>query len=162
VHSPFIVQGECLHCAGPRQVGPANRSLFYEIWRSLAPHCSLHSWEVDVRIDSLDMVLCHLAGTVPAVSVTYSGRRAVTVGLEPFVRRRSCADPPRRYLRAHCGSARLGAPVAGHHHPRARRRDGTVRRLCTVYSDTTRRLGNRWAYRDVSLPASCVSGRPYF
>jgi hypothetical protein len=22
---PFIVQGECLHCAGPRQVGPANR-----------------------------------------------------------------------------------------------------------------------------------------
>jgi hypothetical protein len=27
---PFIVQGERLHCAGPRQVGPASRSLFYE------------------------------------------------------------------------------------------------------------------------------------
>jgi hypothetical protein len=28
---PFIVQGRCLHCAGPRQVAPANRSLLYEI-----------------------------------------------------------------------------------------------------------------------------------
>jgi hypothetical protein len=115
-----------------------------------------------VRIHSLDMVVCRLAGTVPAISVTYSGRRAVTVGLEPFVRRRSCADPPRRCLRAHCGSARLGSSVAGHHHPRARRRDGTVRRLRTLYGDTTRRLGNRRAYRGVSSPAPCVSGRPYF
>jgi hypothetical protein len=36
------------------------------------------------------------------VSVTHSGRRVVTVGLEPSDRRRSCADPPHRRLRAHC------------------------------------------------------------
>jgi hypothetical protein len=74
----------------------------------------------------------------------------------------SSADPPRRCLRAHCGSARLGSPVTGHHNARARRHDGIVRRLRTVYGDTTRRLGNRRAYRGVSLPAPCVSGRPYF
>jgi hypothetical protein len=51
---------------------------------------------------------------------------------------------------------------AGHHHARARRRDRTVRRLRTVYGDTMRHLGNRRAYRGVSLPAPCVSGRPYF
>jgi hypothetical protein len=68
----FIVQGRCLHCAGPRQVGPANRVLLYAIWRSPspAPRCSLHSWEDNVRIHSLDTVVRFLAGTVTAVSVT--------------------------------------------------------------------------------------------
>jgi hypothetical protein len=32
---PFIDQGECLHSAGPRQVGPANRGLFYERYGDL-------------------------------------------------------------------------------------------------------------------------------
>jgi hypothetical protein len=32
---PFIVQGRCLHCAGPRQVGPAYRTLFYERYGDL-------------------------------------------------------------------------------------------------------------------------------
>jgi hypothetical protein len=76
-----------------------------------------------MRIYSQDMVLCRLTGTVPAVSVTHSGRRVVTVGLEPSVRCRSCADPPRRRLCAHCGSTRLGSPAADHHYPRARCRD---------------------------------------
>jgi hypothetical protein len=30
--------------------------------------------------------------------------------------RRGSANPPRRCLRVHCGSARLGSPVMGHHH----------------------------------------------
>jgi hypothetical protein len=33
---PFIDQGECLHCAGPRQVGPTNRSLLYERYGDLS------------------------------------------------------------------------------------------------------------------------------
>jgi hypothetical protein len=125
------------------------------IWRSSspAPLCSPLYRETDVRVYSQDVVLCHLTGTVPAVSVTHSGRRAVTVGLEPFVRRRSCVDLPRRRLRAHCGSARLGSPAADHHYQRARCRDWTVRRLRTVYGDTTRRRGNRRAYHGVSSPA---------
>jgi hypothetical protein len=36
---------------------------------------------------------------------------------------------PHRRLRAHCYSARLSSPAAGHHYLRARRRDGTTRRL---------------------------------
>jgi hypothetical protein len=66
-------------------------------------------------------------------------------------------------------SARTVAAYASAHllqaiitHARARRHDGTVRRLRTVFGDATRRLGNRRAYRDVSLPAPCVSGRLYF
>jgi hypothetical protein len=110
-----------------------------------------------VRIYSQDMVLCRLTGTVPAVSVTHSGRRAVTVGQEPSDRRRSCANPPRRHLRAHYGSAHLGSPAANHHYPRARCREWIVRRLGTVYGDMTRRLENRRAYRGVSSPAPCVS-----
>jgi hypothetical protein len=114
---PFIVQGECLHCAGPRQVGPANRSLLYVIWRSPspAPRCSLHGWEDNVRIHNLDTAVWCLAGTVTAVSVTQQWSCVTTVGWEP-VRRRSSADPLRRCLRVHCGSARLGSPVTGHHH----------------------------------------------
>jgi hypothetical protein len=37
---------------------------------SPAPSCSPHNREVDVRIYSLDMAVCRLAGTVAAVSVT--------------------------------------------------------------------------------------------
>jgi hypothetical protein len=68
-----------------------------EIQRSSspAPSCSPLDREVDVRIYSQDMVMCHLTGTVPAVSVTRSGRRAVTVGLVPSDKRRGCIDPPR-------------------------------------------------------------------
>jgi hypothetical protein len=39
--------------------------------------------------------------------------------------------------------------------------DGTVRRLCTVHGDTTRRLQIRQTYRGVSIPAPYVSGRPH-
>jgi hypothetical protein len=63
------------------------------------------------------MVMCRLTGTVPAVSVTHSGSRAVTVGLVPSDKRRGRVDPPRRRLRAHCESARLNSPAADHHHP---------------------------------------------
>jgi hypothetical protein len=62
---PFIVQEECLHCAGPRQVGPAYRSLFYERYL----RSPLYR-EVDVRICSQHMAVCSLACTVTAVSVT--------------------------------------------------------------------------------------------
>jgi hypothetical protein len=44
---------------------------------------------------------------------------------------------------------------------RAQRRDGTVHSPRTVRGDTTRRLQIRRAYRGVSLPAPCVSGRPH-
>jgi hypothetical protein len=64
-------------------------------------------------------------------------------------------------LRVHCYSAHLSPPAAGHHYACARRRDGTVRCLRTVFGVTTRHLGNRQAYRGVSLPTLCVSGRPY-
>jgi hypothetical protein len=37
-----------------------------------------------------------------------------------------------------------------------------MRSMRTVHGDTTRHLGNRRAYRGVSLPAPCVSGRPLF
>jgi hypothetical protein len=90
--------------------------------------------------------MCCLAGTVTAVSVTQEWSRAATVGLES-VRRGSSTDPPRRCLCVHYGSARLSSPVTDHHHARARRCDGTVRHLRTIYGDTTRRLGNKWAYR---------------
>jgi hypothetical protein len=70
-----------------------------------------------VHIYSQDMVTRRLTGTVPVVSVTHSGRRAVIVGLVPSDRRRGCVDLPRRRLRAHCGSARLSSPAADHHHP---------------------------------------------
>jgi hypothetical protein len=91
---PFIVQGRCLYYAGPRQVGPANRILLYAIWRSPspAPRCSLHSWEDNVRIHSLDTVVRCLAGTVTAVSVTQQWSRVATVGSES-VRRGGSADP---------------------------------------------------------------------
>jgi hypothetical protein len=110
-------------------VGPANRSLFYEIWRSSspAPHCSPHDWEVDVRIHNRDMAVRRLAGTVTAV---LPNSEAVLPLLgQNLSARRSSADPPRRCLRAHCCSARLGSPVASHHYPHARRRDGTTCRL---------------------------------
>jgi hypothetical protein len=90
-----------------------------EIQRSLSPSpsCSPLDREVDVRIYSQDMVMCRLTGTVSAVSVTHSGRHAVTVGLVPSNRRKGCVDPPRRHLRAYYGSARLNSPAADHHHP---------------------------------------------
>jgi hypothetical protein len=116
---PFIVQGRCLHCAGPRQVGPANRDLLYVIWRSLSPapcRC-LHGWEDNVRIFNLDAVVCCLAGTVTAVavSVTQQWCCAATVGRDSD-RHWGSADPPRRCLRAHCGSTRLGSLVTAHHY----------------------------------------------
>jgi hypothetical protein len=68
---PFIVQGRCLHCAGPRQVGPANRDLLYVIQRSPspAPCHSLLGWEDNVRIHNPDTVVCRPVGTVTAISV---------------------------------------------------------------------------------------------
>jgi hypothetical protein len=118
---PFIVQERCLHCAGPRQVGPANRCLPYMIWRSPspAPCCSLHGWEDSVRIHNPDTVVCCPAGTVTAINVTQQWCCAATVGYDSD-RRGGSADPPRRCLHAHCGSARLSLPVTGHHHATCR------------------------------------------
>jgi hypothetical protein len=84
------------------------------------------------------------------------------LGQDPLTGVEVALTLPRRRLCVHCYSVHLSSPAAGHHHVCARCRDGTVRCLRTVYSVTTRRLGNRRAYRGVSLPASCVSGRPYF
>jgi hypothetical protein len=114
---PFIVQGRCLHCAGPRQVSPANRDLLYVIWRSPSPapcRC-LHGWEDNVRIYNLDVVVCCPAGTVTAVSVTQQWCCVATVGCDSG-RRGGSAVPPRRCLRAHCSSVRLSSPVTCHHH----------------------------------------------
>jgi hypothetical protein len=90
-----------------------------EIWRSSspAPSCNPLDREVDVRIYSHDMVMCRLTGTVPAVSVTHSGRCAVTVRSVPSDTRRGCVDPPRRCLRAPSGGARLSSPAADHYYP---------------------------------------------
>jgi hypothetical protein len=44
---------------------------------------------------------------------------------------------------------------------RAQRRDGTAHSPRTVRGDMMRRLQNGRAYRGVSLPAPCVSGRPH-
>jgi hypothetical protein len=114
---PFIVQGRCLHCAGPRQVGPANRDLLCVIWRSpsLAPCRSLLGREDIVRIDNPDTVVCRPAGTVTAISVTQQWCCAATVGRDSD-RRGGSADPPRRCLHARCSSARLGSPVTAHHY----------------------------------------------
>jgi hypothetical protein len=43
---------------------------------------------------------------------------------------------------------------------RVQRRDGTAHSPRTVRVNTTRRLGNRQAYRGVSIPAPRASGRP--
>jgi hypothetical protein len=114
---PFIVQGRSLHCAGPRQVGPTNRGLLYVIWRSPSPTpcCCLHGWEDNVRIYNSDAVVCCLAGTVSAVSVTQQWCCAATVGCDSD-RRGGRVDLPRRCLRAHCSSARLGSLVTTHHY----------------------------------------------
>jgi hypothetical protein len=114
---PFIVQGRCLHCAGPQQVGPANRSLLYVIWRSpsSAPCCSLYGPEDNECIHNLDTVVCCLAGTVTAVSVTQQWCCAATVGCDSD-RRGGSADPPYRRLCMHYSSARLGSLVTAHHY----------------------------------------------
>jgi hypothetical protein len=93
---PFIVQEECLHCAGPRQVGPANRSLSYERYGDL--HLQLLS--IVLTIGKLMCVstakICPCA-TLPAQCLLSvlpnSGSRAATVGSGPSDRRRSSADP---------------------------------------------------------------------
>jgi hypothetical protein len=128
---PFIVQGRRLHCAGPDRWARPTRACSMRDMRSSsqAPLCSPLDREVDVHIYIQDMAVCSLVCTVTAISVTQQCSRAATVGSKPSVRQRSSADPPRRCLRAHYCSARLGTPVAGHHHPRARRRDGTTRHL---------------------------------
>jgi hypothetical protein len=140
-------------------VGPANRDLLYVIWRSPspAPCCCLHGWEDNVRIYNLDAVVCCLAGTVTAVNVTQQWCCAATVGRDSD-RHGGSADPPRRWLCVPCGSARLSCYSPSLR--RARRHDGTARRWRTVHGDMTRRLGNRRAYRGVSLPVPCVSGKP--
>jgi hypothetical protein len=114
---PFIVQGRCLHCAEPRQVGPANRDLLYVIWRSPspAPCRSLLGWEDNVRIHNPDTVVCRPTGTVTAVSVTQQWCCAATVRCDS-VRRGSSTDPLRRCLRAHCNSARLCSLVTAHNY----------------------------------------------
>jgi hypothetical protein len=68
-----------------------------------------------VRIYNLDAVVCCLAGTVTAVSVTQKWCCAATVGCDSD-RHGSSADQPRRRLRAPCGSARLGPLVTAHHY----------------------------------------------
>jgi hypothetical protein len=61
-------------------------------------------------------------------------------------------------MRVLCYSARLA-----YYRPssRVQHRDGTVHSPRTVHGDMTRRLQNGRAYRGVSLPALCVSGRPH-
>jgi hypothetical protein len=80
---PFIVQGVCLHCMGPRQEGPANRSLFYERYGDL--HLQLLS-----VVFSIEKLMCvstariwpcaALPCTVTAISVTQQRSHAATVG----------------------------------------------------------------------------------
>jgi hypothetical protein len=98
-------------------VGPANRDLLYVIWRSPSPvpYRCLPGWEDNVRIYNLDVVVCCPAGTVTAVSVTQQWCCVATVGCDSG-RRGGSADPPRRCLRAHCISARLGSLVTAHHY----------------------------------------------
>src|SRR5688572_23361835 len=108
---PFISQGWCLYRAGPRQVCPANRSLFYGRYADL--HLQLLPLVldrgVDVRIYSQDMAVYCLPRTVSTVR-GWAARRRRTVA-----------------------SART---VADHHHARAPRHDGTTHRSdcarCTV------------------------------
>jgi hypothetical protein len=160
VLSPFYSPRGVLTLSGAPTGGPGQQEpVLREIWRS-SPRAPLRSpldREVDVRIYNQGMVVCSHIRTVTAASVTQQRSRAVTVGAEPSVRRWYDADP----LRVHCYSARLGSPITGHHHARAQRRDGTVHILRTVHGDTTRRLQIRQAYRGVSIPAPCVSGRPH-
>jgi hypothetical protein len=98
-------------------VGPANRGLLYMIWRSPSPApCRyLHGWEDNVRIYNPDAVVCCLASTVTAVSVTQQWSCAATIGCDSD-RRGGRADPPRRCLHAHCSSGRMGSLVTAHHY----------------------------------------------
>jgi hypothetical protein len=106
------------------------------IWRSPspAPRCSLHGWENNVCIHNLDTAVCCVAGTVTAVSVTQQWSCAATVRCD-YVRRGSSAVPPRRCLRAHCSSARLGPSVTGHHYA-ARGAVTGLYAACAQYSVT--------------------------
>jgi hypothetical protein len=130
-----------------------------EVWRSSpqAPlRCPLYR-EVDVCIHSLDTAVYGL--------VLYSIRcqRCPTV--------KSCClcwdGTPCQAVKQRCPAACAllqRTPWLAYYRPssRAQRRDGTVCSPCTVHGDTTRRLQIRQAYRGVSLPAPCVSGRPHF
>jgi hypothetical protein len=107
------------------------------------------------------MAVCRLAGTVTAVSVTNSEAVLPLLGQNlsgegAALTRRAVASA--RTVVAHASTLLLQAIITH----ALWRRDGTVRRLRTVYGDMTRRLGNRRAYRGISSPAPCVSGRPYF
>jgi hypothetical protein len=65
---PFIVQGECLHCAGPRQVGPANRG---RSTRDKEVFSVVLSIEKLMRVSTARIWPCTaLSCTVSGVSVT--------------------------------------------------------------------------------------------
>jgi hypothetical protein len=130
-----------------------------EIWRS-SPRAPLRSplgREVDVRIYGQDMAVYSL--------VLYSVRRQRYPTAKPCCHcwdgtfgqraRRSC--PVARALLQRTSWLAYYRPSS-----HAQRRDGTAHSPCTVRGDTTRRLGNRRAYRGVSIPAPCASGRPLF
>jgi hypothetical protein len=154
----------CLHCAGPQQVDPANRSLFYERYGDL--HLQLLS-----VVFSIEKLMCvsiawiwpcvALSCIVTAVSVTLQWSCDTTVGWEP-VRRRSSADPLRRCLRVHFGNARLGSPVMGHHHAVR----GAVMGLyttCAQYTVTRRATSETGGLTVVSayLPRVLVAGHAF-
>jgi hypothetical protein len=142
----------------PERWAQPTGAVLREIWRS-SPRAPLRrplDREVDVRIYSQDMAVYSL--------VLYSVR---------------CQRYPTVKPCCHCWDgtfgqrARRGCPVARallqrtpwltYYRPssRAQYRDGTAHSPRTVHGDMTRRLQNRRAYRGVSLPAPCVTGRPH-
>jgi hypothetical protein len=139
-----------------RWVQPTGAAL-REIWRS-SPRAPLRSpldREVDVRIYSQDMAAYSL--------VLYSVRRQRYPTVKPCCH---CWDGTfGQRARLSCPVVRVllpRTPWLAYYRPssRAQRRDGTAHSPRTVRGDTTRRLGNRRAYRGVSIPAPCASGRP--
>jgi hypothetical protein len=144
---------------GPDRWARPTGAVLREIRRS-SPRAPLRSpldREVDVRIHSQDMAVYSL--------VLYSVRRQRYPTVKPcchcwdgtFGQRAGRSCPVVRILLQR-------TPWLAYYRPssRAQRRNGTAHSPRTVRGDTTRRLGNRRAYRGVSIPAPCASGRPLF
>jgi hypothetical protein len=159
VHSPFYSPRGVLTVCGTPTGGPGQQELFYERYGG-------HLLELLSVVLSAEKLMCvstariwpctALSCTVSGASVTQQQSRAVTVGTGPSVRGRDGAVPWRALLQR---TSWLAYYRPSSH---AQRRDGTAHSPCTVRGDTTRRLGNRRAYRGVSIPAPCASGRPLF
>jgi hypothetical protein len=149
----YLDQGECLHCTGPRQVGPANRSLLYERYEDLP----LQLLSVVLTIGKLMCVSTARIWPCAALPAQWlqpvlpnSRSRAATVGSDPSDRWRSSANPaasspPRALLQRTpqrtCSRQSLltrAAPWCDYT-PSAR-----------AQSTVTRRLGNKRAHRGVS------------